>query len=157
MVHRTIQLLAGSVQTLVGGSLYLFCVYALQLKDKMNMNQTQINDIGALMFIGGCILSYPVSCFTLISSFQVSYLADTSGPKVPMIIATIAGSECYLIVFLGVHGVFTLPYFVTFLCFAGIGFYYTAMFTIILPAAKFDIFLLTDILWIGKYCLATIL
>ena len=60
MVHRTIQLLAGSVETLVGGSLYLFGVYAPQLKNKMNMNQTQINDIGAVMFIGGCILSYPV-------------------------------------------------------------------------------------------------
>mmetsp|Transcript_29894 Transcript_29894/g.42024 ORF Transcript_29894/g.42024 Transcript_29894/m.42024 type:complete len:420 (+) Transcript_29894:153-1412(+) len=124
-MDRKIQLLAGCLETLVGGSLYLFGVYAPQLKDEMELNQTQINDIGAGMFLGGCLLLWPVS-----------YISDNYGPKIPMIAATVVGTLSYLMIYLDVQDVFDLPYSVIFILFAGIGFYVIAMFTVILPTVK---------------------
>lgn len=50
---------------MVGGGLYLFSVYAPQLKLAMGYTQTQINTVGAVMFLGGCLPTLLVVFFSL--------------------------------------------------------------------------------------------
>ncbi len=68
-LRRILILVIGCISTFVGGSLYLFGVYADQIKKEMHMSQEQINDIGAGMFVGGCVPLLLVNP----SVFEVNY------------------------------------------------------------------------------------
>jgi len=106
----------------VGGSIYLFATYAIQLKDRLKFNQKEINVVGACMFLGGCILLYPLT-----------WLSDILGQFFGTLLCTTVGTFGYLMMYLTTRGILHVKVYAVLFFMSCVGFHVIGLFTLSLP------------------------